>query len=91
MQDVSHNPGYFTHAPPPTTGAPPPPGCRLLGGLITTADLQRGYINHALAISLVETGPALLGVARATHRRLRLHARAWRRSPKAPASAWIPS
>src|SRR6202000_827601 len=30
----------------------------LLGGLVTLADLKRGYINHALAIALVETARA---------------------------------
>lgn len=57
MQDVSHNPGYFTHSVTTNDWGATATGLPLLGGLITTADLQRGYINHALAISLVETAP----------------------------------
>jgi hypothetical protein len=59
MDHVSTNPGYFD----PASGENPDwgataTGLPLLGGLITAADLQRGYINHALAISLVETEPS---------------------------------
>ena len=57
MQDVSHNPGYFTHSATTNDWGATATGLPLLGGLITTADLQRGYIDHALAISLVETAP----------------------------------
>jgi len=57
MQNVSHNPGYFTHNATTNDWGATATGLPLLGGLITTADLQRGYINHALAISLVETAP----------------------------------
>ncbi|MBV9802445.1 MAG: hypothetical protein JO130_04620 [Solirubrobacterales bacterium] len=59
MDHVSTNPGYFD----PASGEDPHWGATatalpLLGGLVTEADLQRGYINHALAISLVETEPS---------------------------------
>jgi hypothetical protein len=57
MQDVSHNPGYFTHSATTDDWGATATGLPLLGGLVTLADLQRGYINHALAISLVETAP----------------------------------
>jgi hypothetical protein len=57
MQDVSRNPGYFTHNATTNDWGATATGLPLLGGLISTADLQRGYINHALAISLVETAP----------------------------------
>lgn len=57
MQDVSHNPGYFTHDATTNDWGATATGLPLLGGLITLADLRRGYINHALAISLVETAP----------------------------------
>lgn len=60
MDHVSTNPGYFDPASgqnvdwgATATGLP------LLGGLVTQADLQRGYINHALAMSLVETAPSV--------------------------------
>jgi hypothetical protein len=55
MQDVSRSPGYFTHDGDTNDWGATATGLPLLGGLITTADLQRGSINHALAISLVET------------------------------------
>jgi hypothetical protein len=57
MQDVSHNPGYFTHNAVTNDWGATATGLPLLGGLITFADLRQGYINHALAISLVETAP----------------------------------
>jgi hypothetical protein len=57
MQDVSQNPGYFTHSAATNDWGATATGLPLLGGLITTADLQRGNIDHALAISLVETAP----------------------------------
>jgi hypothetical protein len=57
MKDVSQNPGYFTHNATTNDWGATATGLPLLGGLITTADLQRGYIDHALAISLVETAP----------------------------------
>ena len=55
MDDVSTDPGYFTHTGQTTNWGATATGLPLLGGLVTEADLQRGYINHALAISLVET------------------------------------
>jgi hypothetical protein len=57
MTNVSHNPGYFTHDATTDDWGATATGLPLLGGLITFADLERGYINHALAISLVETEP----------------------------------
>lgn len=57
MNNVSTNPGYFTHTGQTNNWGATATGLPLLGGLITQADLQRGYINHALAISLVETAP----------------------------------
>ena len=75
MDNVSTNPGYFTHAGQTTNWGATATGLPLLGGLVTAADLQRGYINHALAISLVETARAYLVVARPAHRRRRLVAR----------------
>ena len=74
MNNVSTNPGYFTTGQTNNWGATAT-GLPLLGGLITQADLQRGYINHALAISLVETAPRHLVMARPTHRRRLLHPR----------------
>jgi hypothetical protein len=58
MDNVSSNPGYFTHSGQTTNWGATATGLPLLGGLITDADLKRGYINHALAISLVETARA---------------------------------
>ena len=55
MDNVSTNPGYFTHEGQSTNWGATATGLPLLGGLVTAADLERGYINHALAISLVET------------------------------------
>ncbi len=58
MDNVSSNPGYFAHTGQTNNWGATATGLPLLGGLITQADIQRGYINHALAISLVETAPA---------------------------------
>jgi hypothetical protein len=55
MDNVSSNPGYFTHTGDSKNWGATATGLPLLGGLVTLADLQRGYIDHALAISLVET------------------------------------
>jgi hypothetical protein len=55
MNDVSHNPGYFEHSGLTDNWGATGTGLPLLGGLVTLADLKRGYINHALAIALVET------------------------------------
>ena len=57
MDDVSTNPGYFTHVGQTKDWGATATSLPLLGGLVTFADLQRGYINHALAIALVETQP----------------------------------
>ena len=57
MDDLSQSPGYFTHDATTNDWGATATGLPLLGGLITTADLQRGRIDHALAISLVETAP----------------------------------
>jgi hypothetical protein len=55
MDNVSTNPGYFTHSGQTKNWGATATGLPLLGGLVTDADLQRGSINHALAIALVET------------------------------------
>ena len=55
MNNVSTNPGYFTHDGQTNNWGATATGLPLLGGLITHADLKRGYINHALAIGVVET------------------------------------
>ncbi len=55
MDDVSGNPGYFTHSGQSSGWGATATGLPLLGGLVTFADLRRGYINHALAMALVET------------------------------------
>jgi hypothetical protein len=55
MDNVSTNPGYFTHSGQTDHWGATATGLPLLGGLVTFADLKRGYINHALAIALVET------------------------------------
>jgi len=59
MNDVSTNPGYFTHSGKTNNWGATATGLPLLGGLVTDADLKRGYINHGLAISLVETTPGV--------------------------------
>jgi hypothetical protein len=58
MDDVSRDPGYFTHTGLSKNWGATGTGLPLLGGLVTLADLKRGYIDHALAISLVETARA---------------------------------
>ncbi len=55
MDNVSTNPGYFTHSGITNDWGASATSLPLLGGLVTEADLERGYINHALAISLVQT------------------------------------
>lgn len=55
MDGVSRNPGYFDHAVQTNNWGATATGLPLIGGLVTFADLRRGYINHALAIALVET------------------------------------
>jgi hypothetical protein len=55
MDDVSRNPGYFDHSGLTNNWGATATGLPLLGGLVTLADLKRGYIDHALAIALVET------------------------------------
>lgn len=55
MDNVSSNPGYFTHWGVSTNWGGTATGLPLLGGLITFADLQRGYINHALAMAIPQT------------------------------------
>jgi hypothetical protein len=55
MEDVSSSPGYFTHEGQTNNWGATATGLPLLGGLVTFADLKRGYINHALAMALVET------------------------------------
>ncbi len=57
IDNVSTSPGYFTHSGITNDWGAAATGLPLLGGLVTQADLQRGYINHALAISIVETEP----------------------------------
>jgi hypothetical protein len=55
MQDVSHNPGYFQNSGLDLNWGATATGLPLLGGLITFADLRRGYINHAVALALPQT------------------------------------
>ena len=55
MNDVSQNPGYFDHSGLTNNWGATATGLPLLGGLVTLADLKRGYIDHALAMALVET------------------------------------
>jgi hypothetical protein len=55
MDDVSRNPGYFTHSGKTSGWGATATGLPLLGGLVTFADLRRGYINHALAIAIPQT------------------------------------
>jgi hypothetical protein len=52
MDSVSTSPGYFTHRGLTTNWGATATGLPLLGGLITFADIQRGYINHALALAI---------------------------------------
>jgi hypothetical protein len=57
MDNVSSSPGYFTHTGQTSDWGATATGLPLLGGLVTVADLQHGYIDHALAIAVVETSP----------------------------------
>jgi hypothetical protein len=52
MDHVSTSPGYFTHSGQTSSWGATASGLPLLGGLITIADLKRGYINHALAMAV---------------------------------------
>lgn len=52
MDNVSTSPGYYTHSGQTNNWGATATGLPLIGGLITLADLQRGYINHALAIAV---------------------------------------
>ncbi len=52
MDNVSTNPGYFTHSGQTNNWGATATGLPLIGGLVTIADLKRGYINHALAIAV---------------------------------------
>ncbi|HWE11722.1 MAG TPA: hypothetical protein VG325_20410 [Solirubrobacteraceae bacterium] len=52
MDNVTTNPGYYTHAAQTNNWGGTATGMALLGGLVTIADLQRGYINHALALAV---------------------------------------
>lgn len=49
MNDVSRNPGYFTH---PSDWGTAATSLALLGGLIRISDVRAGHIDHALAISI---------------------------------------
>lgn len=55
MDNVSSSQGYFTHSGQTNNWGATATGLALAGGLITLADLKRGYINHALAIALPQT------------------------------------
>jgi hypothetical protein len=55
MDNVSTSPGYFTHSAQTNNWGGTATGLALAGGLITLADLQRGYINHALALAVPQT------------------------------------
>jgi hypothetical protein len=55
MDGVSTNPGYYTHVGQTSYWGATATGLPLLGGMITLADLQRGQIDHALAIGVPET------------------------------------
>jgi hypothetical protein len=57
MDNVSTSPGYFTHSAQTNNWGGTATGLALAGGLITLADLQRGYINHALALAVPQTLP----------------------------------
>jgi len=54
MQEVSRNPGYFRPARGGVEWGATGTGLPLVGGLITVAELQRGSIQHALALALPE-------------------------------------
>jgi hypothetical protein len=55
MTDVSQNPGYFQNRGSDLNWGATATGLPLLGGLITYADLQQGYIDHAVSLALPET------------------------------------
>jgi hypothetical protein len=57
IDDVSKDPGYFTHRGATTNWGATATGLPLHGGLITLEDLTRGYIDHALALAVVEAKP----------------------------------
>ena len=75
MDDVSTDPGYFTHTGQTTNWGATATGLPLLGGLVTEADLQRGYINHALADQPRGDGKGLLVLAGTAQRRQQLDPR----------------
>jgi hypothetical protein len=52
MDNVSTNPGYFDHSGITNSWGATATSLPLLGGLITFADLKRGYIDHALALAV---------------------------------------
>jgi hypothetical protein len=52
MESVSTNPGYFNHVGETTSWGATATGLPLLGGLVTIADVNRGYIDHALAMAI---------------------------------------
>lgn len=55
MDSTSSNPGYFQHSGQTNNWGATATGLPLLGGLITIADLKRGYINHALSLAVPQT------------------------------------
>ena len=55
MTNVSRNPGYFQNRGADMNWGATATGLPLLGGLITFADLRRGYIDHAVSLALPET------------------------------------
>ena len=63
MDNVSTNPGYFTHSGQTNNWGATATGLPLLGGLITMADLKRGYINHALALAVPQATQGVYLVA----------------------------
>jgi hypothetical protein len=52
MDNVSTNPGYFDHSGITDSWGATATSLPLLAGLITFADLKRGYIDHALALAV---------------------------------------
>jgi hypothetical protein len=52
MDNVSTNPGYYTHSGQTNNWGATGTGVPLLGGLVTIADLRRGSIKHALALAV---------------------------------------
>lgn len=86
--NVSTNPGYFTHSGVTNNWGATATGLPLLGGLVTEADLQRGYINHVLAMqSCRQRRSAGRGPRSAATVSAR---RGPRRSRRGPAFDWIP-